>query len=149
MQSSKDFARCKYKQWIVLFRKIQSHNCNGTCFNSHCFIHLKKGFLVDWYCGSKISYLLGHQYLLLIIATFTGEKLQIQTCEQLIQHWHSIAMQNFSSARPLCPYLLKFVDIVLDVEVMTDLIIKLRIRRMVFTKPLVDIHVKYELLSLR
>ena len=40
-----------------------------------------------------------------------------------------------------CPYLLKFVDrpIVLDVEVMTDLIIKLRIRRMVFTKPLVDI----------
>ena len=48
-----------------------------------------------------------------------------------------------------CPYLLKFVDIVLDVEVTTDLIIKLRIRRMVFTKPLVDIHVKYELLSLR
>ena len=40
-------------------------------------------------------------------------------------------------------------DIVLDVEVTTDLIIKLRIRRMVFTKPLVDIHVKYELLSLR
>ena len=38
-----------------------------------------------------------------------------------------------------CPYLLKFVDIVLDVEVTTDLIIKLRIRRMVFTKPLVDI----------
>ena len=49
----------------------------------------------------------------------------------------------------LCPYLLKFVYIVLDVEVTTDLIIKLRIRRMVFTKPLVDVHVKYELLSLR
>ena len=48
-----------------------------------------------------------------------------------------------------CPYLLKFVDIVLDVEDTTDLIIKLRIRRMVFTKPLLDIHVKYELLSLR
>ena len=41
-----------------------------------------------------------------------------------------------------CPYLLKFVDIVLDVEVTTDLIIKLRIRRMVFTRPLVDIHVR-------
>ena len=51
--------------------------------------------------------------------------------------------------RDQCPYLLKFVDIVLDVEVTTDLIIKLRIRRMVFTKPLVDIHVKYQLLSLR
>ena len=37
--------------------------------------------------------------------------------------------------------------IVLDVEVTTDLIIKLRIRKMVFTKPLVDIHVKYELLK--
>ena len=48
-----------------------------------------------------------------------------------------------------CPYLLKFVDLVLDVEVTTDLIIKLRICRMVFTKPLVDIHVNYELLSLR
>ena len=48
-----------------------------------------------------------------------------------------------------CPYLLKFVDIVLDVEVTTDPIIKLRIRTMVYTKPLVDIHVKYELLSLR
>ena len=48
-----------------------------------------------------------------------------------------------------CPYLLKFVDIVLDIVVTTDLIIKLRIRRMVFTKPLEDIHVKYELLSLR
>ena len=53
---------------------------------------------------------------------------------------------NFTA---LCPYLLKFVDIVLDVEVTTELIINLRIRRMVFTKPLVDIHVKYELLSLR
>ena len=42
-----------------------------------------------------------------------------------------------------CPYLLKFVDIVLGVEVTTDLIIKLRIRRMVFTKPLVDINVKF------
>ena len=42
-----------------------------------------------------------------------------------------------------CPYLLKFVDIVLDVGVTTDLIIKLRIRRMVFTKPLVDINVKF------
>ena len=37
-----------------------------------------------------------------------------------------------------CPYLLKFVDIVLDVEVTTDLIINLRICRIVFTKPLVD-----------
>ena len=48
-----------------------------------------------------------------------------------------------------CPYLLKFVEIVLDVDVTTDLIIKLRIRRTVFTKPLVDIHVKYEVLNLR
>ena len=48
-----------------------------------------------------------------------------------------------------CPYLLKFVEIVLDVEVTTDLIIKLRICRMVFTKPLADIHVKYKFLSLQ
>ena len=47
-----------------------------------------------------------------------------------------------------CPYLLKFEDIVLGVEVTTDQIIKLRIRRRVFTKPLVDVHAKYELLSL-
>ena len=56
---------------------------------------------------------------------------------------------DLKEVRKQCPYLLKFVDIVLDVEVTTDLIIKLRIRRMVFTKPLVDIHVKYQLLSLR
>ena len=41
-----------------------------------------------------------------------------------------------------------FEDIVLGVEVTTDQIIKLRIRRRVFTKPLVDVHAKYELLSL-
>ena len=53
--------------------------------------------------------------------------------------------QRQKTTKSQCPYLLKFVDIVLNVEVTTDLIIKLRIRRMVFTKPLVDIHVKYEL----
>ena len=47
------------------------------------------------------------------------------------------------------PVFTKVRDIVLDVEVTTDQIIKLRIRRMVFTNPLVDIHVKYELLSRR
>ena len=51
----------------------------------------------------------------------------------------AVYRRTFARSPVLCPYLLKFVDIVLDVEVTTDLIIKLRIRRVVFTKPLVDI----------
>ena len=49
----------------------------------------------------------------------------------------------------MCPYLLKFVDIVVDVEVTINLRTKLRICTMVFTKPLVDLDVKYQFLSLR
>ena len=39
--------------------------------------------------------------------------------------------------------LLKFVDLVVDVEVTMDLRMKLRIFKMIFTKPLADVDVKY------
>ena len=45
--------------------------------------------------------------------------------------------------------LLKFVDLVVDVEVTMDLRMKLRIFKMIFTKPLADVDVKYQFLSLR
>ena len=48
------------------------------------------------------------------------------------------------------PYLLKLVDIVVDVEVTINLRKKLRICTMVFTKPIVDVDVNlYQFLSLR
>lgn len=47
------------------------------------------------------------------------------------------------------PYLLKFVDVDVDVEVTNDVRLKLRIRKMVFTKLLLDVDVGYEFLGVR
>lgn len=49
----------------------------------------------------------------------------------------------------LYPYLLKFVDVDVDVEVTNDVRLKLRTRKMVFTKLLLDVDVGYEFLGVR
>ena len=67
-------------------------------------------------------------------------------------YFHSSFITNLLHAtRPIerCKYLLKFlVDVEVDLEAMTNLKGKLRIRKWYCIKPLVDENVKYELLSL-
>lgn len=47
------------------------------------------------------------------------------------------------------PYLLKFVDVDVNLEVTNDVRLKLRTREMVFTKLLLDVDVGYEFLEVR
>lgn len=57
--------------------------------------------------------------------------------------------KTFAQLGPQFPYLLKFVDVDVNVEDMNGVRLKLLIRKMVFTKLLLDVDIGYEFLCVR